>query len=111
QSLIGGLQVFRKLHTSLKASLLLLGVALPASYGAADDYPSKPIQLNVPFGASSSTNVAAQALIPYYQEELGGTIVPNYTSGGGGTIGVGWMVSQPADGYALGLIPTGPVLP
>jgi tripartite-type tricarboxylate transporter receptor subunit TctC len=88
------------------------GAMLAASPSlAADDYPSKPIQLNVPFGANSSTNVAAQALIPFYQEELGGSIVPNYTSGGGGTIGTAWMVSQPADGYVLGLVPTGPVLP
>lgn len=89
----------------------VLGMSVSATPSMAEDFPSKSIQINVPFGANSSTNVATQALIPFYQEELGVSLIPNYTSGGGGTIGTAWMVSQKADGYVLGNVPAGPVLP
>lgn len=101
----------RKKRALHRAALTIFTATFGMLSASADNYPSKPIQINVPFGANSSTNVAAQALIPFYQEELGGSIVPNYNSGGGGTIGTAWMASQEPDGYVLGLIPTGPVLP
>lgn len=95
----------------LLAAGAMIGFSITADRAFADDFPSKPIQINVPFGANSSTNVATQALIPFYQEELGVSLTPNYTSGGGGTIGTAWMVSQRPDGYVLGMVPAGPVLP
>lgn len=107
------LRHFRKLKrpTILLGIGTLFGVSISTVPSLADDFPTKPIQINVPFGANSSTNVLTQAVIPFYQEELGVSIAPNYTSGGGGTIGTAWMASQRPDGYVLGMLPTGPVLP
>jgi tripartite-type tricarboxylate transporter receptor subunit TctC len=107
------LNYLRKLNRPMLMAAVgaIAGLSVAATPSQADDFPTKPIQINVPFGANSSTNVATQALIPFYQEELGVSLVPNYTSGGGGTIGTAWMVSQRPDGYVLGMVPAGPVLP
>jgi tripartite-type tricarboxylate transporter receptor subunit TctC len=68
------------------------------------DYPTRPIELNVGFGAGGGMDVVARVVAQKFQEYTGETVVVNNRTGAGGLVFHRWLVSQaPADGYAVGL--------
>jgi len=89
-------------------TLLLLGLALPVPGSA--DFPDRPIEIVIPFGPGSNTDRVILTMSPFMEKELGQKFMPNYRSGGGGTIGPAWLAKAKPDGYNLGVIPPGPLL-
>ncbi|MBI5440854.1 MAG: tripartite tricarboxylate transporter substrate binding protein [Deltaproteobacteria bacterium] len=85
------------------ASLLLLG----CSSAFAAEYPTKPISFIIPYQAGGFTDVLSRALAEAVKKELGQPVVCENKAGGGGTVGLAYLVSRPADGYAIGLITPG----
>ena len=87
----------------LFTALALAAIALPAS---AQDYPSKPIRIVVPFGPGGFTDVVARII----QKELGGAvgqpIVIENKPGAGSTIGTSEVAKAKPDGYTLVMIST-----
>jgi tripartite-type tricarboxylate transporter receptor subunit TctC len=75
-----------------------LGLGLPAQ---AQDYPTKPIDLVIPFSPGSGADTFARTLIQAAEPVLGQTVVPVNKAGGGTAIGVAYSLAQPADGYTL----------
>lgn len=68
------------------------------------DYPTRPIELSLGFGAGGGMDVVARAVAHKFQEYTGETVVINNRTGAGGLVFHRWLVSQaPADGYAVGL--------
>ncbi len=68
------------------------------------DYPTRPIELSLGFGAGGGMDVVARAVAQKFQEYTGETVVINNRTGAGGLVFHRWLVSQaPADGYAVGL--------
>ena len=68
------------------------------------DYPTRPIELSLGFGAGGGMDVVARAVAQKFQEYTGETVVINNRTGAGGLVFHRWLVSQaPADGYAIGL--------
>jgi tripartite-type tricarboxylate transporter receptor subunit TctC len=68
------------------------------------DYPTRPIELSLGFGAGGGMDVVARAVAQKFQEYTGETVVVNNRTGAGGLVFHRWLVSQaPADGYAIGL--------
>jgi tripartite-type tricarboxylate transporter receptor subunit TctC len=86
-----------------KRILVTLGVTLLMATGMAQaaEFPSKPIDIIVPYKAGGTTDVMARILAKNIQEQLGQPIVVKNRSGGGGSIGASFMKNQPADGYTL----------
>ncbi|MDQ8728939.1 tripartite tricarboxylate transporter substrate binding protein [Bradyrhizobium sp. LHD-71] len=83
------------------AGLLLLSVPTQA-----DDFPSKPVTLVVPWPAGGPTDVAVRAVADSAQKHLGQPIVIDNKGGGGGTVGIAAMAaSAKPDGYTIGQIP------
>jgi tripartite-type tricarboxylate transporter receptor subunit TctC len=76
---------------------------LLAAPAAAQDYPSRPIRLIVPFAAGGPADMLARAIAPSMSAALKGTIVIENKGGAGGAIGVDAVVKSPADGYTIGL--------
>ncbi|MGM0984966.1 MAG: Bug family tripartite tricarboxylate transporter substrate binding protein [Pseudomonadota bacterium] len=70
----------------------------------AADYPSKPIEMIVAFGAGGSTDTMARIFAKYAEEELGERIVVVNRPGAGGEIGWVHLANAEPDGYTLGLI-------
>lgn len=68
---------------------------------AADDYPSRPIRLVVPYGAGGPTDLLARAVAQGLQNGLGQTVIVENKPGAGAIIGVDHVAKQPADGYTL----------
>lgn len=87
------------------AVLAALGLALAVSPSAlADDYPSKPIQMIVAYGAGGSTDTMARIFAKYAEEELGQRVVVVNKPGAGGELGWVYLANADPDGYTLGLI-------
>lgn len=86
-----------------RRSLLLAGAGFLAApmVSRAQDYPSRPIRVVVPYAPGGQSDTVMRLLIPRMSEFLGQNIIVENRSGGGGTIGAGIVAAAPADGYTL----------
>jgi len=83
-----------------------LALALACAFAApapADDYPSRPITMIVPFAAGGPTDVVGRLLAQYMGQTLGQNVVVEDVTGAAGSIGVGRVAHAPPDGYTLSL--------
>src|SRR5258708_5494606 len=85
------------------AALLALAAAatllvLPAT---ADDYPSRPVRIIVPFGAGGPTDVYTRAIAEELQKALRQPFVMENRPGAGTTIGTELVTKAAPDGYTL----------
>jgi tripartite-type tricarboxylate transporter receptor subunit TctC len=84
---------------------LVLGIAFAVFAGIASapaqNYPSKPITMIVPFAAGGATDTLARFLGERMRAIVGHPIIIENVTGAGGSIGVGRAVRAPADGYTL----------
>ncbi len=87
------------------AGSVSLGLASAAV--AQGSYPNKPIRLVVPYPAGGATDVAARALQPRLQEELGQPIIVENRPGAGGNIAMNNVAQSAPDGYSLAMTLTG----
>lgn len=87
---------------ALRAALLLVAVLSPVT-SFAQDFPTRPIRIIVPFAPGGSNDVVMRILSPALQEQLGQPVVIENRPGGGSTIGMGIVAKAPADGYTLGV--------
>ncbi|MDQ6638299.1 MAG: tripartite tricarboxylate transporter substrate binding protein [Pseudomonadota bacterium] len=78
-----------------------LALALLASLAAAQEYPSKPVRIIVPFAAGGPADVYARFIAQRLQESMGQTFVVDDRPGAGSIIGTDAVAKSPADGYTL----------
>ena len=90
-------------------ALLLAFLAIPAGSLRADDYPSHPIRLIVPFAAGGAADSIARIIGKRLGDGLGQTVVVEDRGGGGGLIGTELVKNSDADGYTLLLGQSGPI--
>jgi len=86
--------------SALVAAALAAGVAAPVQ---ADDYPSRPITMIVPFAAGGPTDVLARLMAQHMGDTLGQNIAVEDVTGAAGTLGVGRVARAPGDGYTIGI--------
>jgi tripartite-type tricarboxylate transporter receptor subunit TctC len=75
--------------------------ALPPTDAKAQDYPSRPITMIVPFAVGGLTDVPARILAAMLQDRIGQTIVVENKPGGSGTLGGTLAARATPDGYTL----------
>lgn len=81
-------------------------VATPLSGALAQEYPTRPITMIVPYTAGGPTDVVMRALCDVASKDLGQPIIVENRAGGGGTVGPSTMVANAKpDGYLLSQIP------
>src|SRR5467141_1015590 len=68
---------------------------------AADNYPSRPITVVVPFSAGGPSDAMTRILAERMKTALGEVILVENVTGVGGSIGVGRAVRSPPDGYTI----------
>jgi tripartite-type tricarboxylate transporter receptor subunit TctC len=94
-----------KIPHFLIALLLIIGLMRPA---AADQYPSRPVTVIVPYAAGGATDIVARLVAKGLLDELGQSFSVENKGGGGGMIGMTAAAGSPADGYTLLVASTGP---
>jgi tripartite-type tricarboxylate transporter receptor subunit TctC len=80
---------------------LALVLALFVTPCLAQDYPSRPVKVIVPFGAGGPADVTARQIGSILQESFGQPFVVENRTGAGGVIGTQEAVKSPPDGYTL----------
>jgi tripartite-type tricarboxylate transporter receptor subunit TctC len=78
--------------------LLLLALA---SVAAAQDYPSRPVRLIVPFPPGGANDIVARAISNQLGERLGKQVIVDNRGGAGAVIGTELVASAPKDGHTL----------
>ena len=79
---------------------LLGGAAVAWPLAAqAQDWPTKPVTMVVPFGAGGSSDVIARIVAEGLRSELGQSVIVENISGAGGMIGVSRVAKAAPDGY------------
>jgi tripartite-type tricarboxylate transporter receptor subunit TctC len=88
--------------TALFLALLCGGaLAQPASPGAAQTYPVKPIRLIVPFPPGASSDIVGRMLGQKLFEQMGEQVVADNRPGAGGNVGAAVAAKSPPDGYTI----------
>ena len=84
----------------LSAAILLFVSSAPVP--AAEDYPSRPIRIIVPFAPGGGTDMVARVIAPKLSERLGGTtVIVDNRGGAGAIIGTAIAAKATPDGYTL----------
>ena len=96
----------------LKALQLVIAIAL-ATLGAtraqAQDYPTKPIEVIVPFAGGSASDVVTRVLLHEMSKSLGQNFVVDNRPGAGGNTGTASATRATPDGYTLVMSTSGPL--
>jgi tripartite-type tricarboxylate transporter receptor subunit TctC len=89
-----------------KAILLASALALFAGFAQAQQFPTRPVTLIVPWPAGGSTDIGMRALASATEKHLGQSIVIENKPGAGGTIGPANMAAgAKPDGYTVAQLP------
>jgi tripartite-type tricarboxylate transporter receptor subunit TctC len=88
----------------LRSIAAVLGCTLLASAPAlAQDWPTRPVRVIVPFGAGGTGDALARVVAEGLSASLKQQFVVENRTGAGGMIGTQAMVSSAPDGYTLGI--------
>jgi tripartite-type tricarboxylate transporter receptor subunit TctC len=90
----------RSMLTAALAALTLSAACMPAG---AQNYPSRPITLIVPWGAGGGTDATARIIGSLMEKELGQPVTVVNRTGGSGVVGHAAIASAAPDGYTIGL--------
>ncbi|WP_246659565.1 tripartite tricarboxylate transporter substrate binding protein [Ancylobacter moscoviensis] len=85
-------------------------VAMPSIVRAAN-YPSRPINVIVPFATGGYNDRLSRAFMPYLEKEIGQPMVIVNKPGAGTQLGNSYALNQPADGYSILCTSAAPYIP
>jgi tripartite-type tricarboxylate transporter receptor subunit TctC len=91
-------------RTLLCSALSLAAVAVATPVMAQSDYPNRPIQMIVPWGAGGGTDAVARILGTLLQQELGVPVNVVNRTGGSGVVGHSAIATAKPDGYTIGVV-------
>jgi len=79
-------------------AVLALALAGPVS---AQQYPSKPVKIIIPFAAGGVTDIAGRLIAQRLSDRLGQQFFIENVAGAGGNLGMGMAARSPGDGYTI----------
>jgi tripartite-type tricarboxylate transporter receptor subunit TctC len=75
--------------------------AASAACAHAQNYPTKPIRLILPFPPGAPSDLVGRTIGQKMGEQMGQQLIPDNRSGAGGTVGLGLVAKAPPDGYTV----------
>jgi tripartite-type tricarboxylate transporter receptor subunit TctC len=93
----------------LTSAIVALTALLAPHAQAADAYPTRPIQVIVPFAGGSASDVVTRILLNRMSQELKQNFVVENRPGAGGNTGTAAAIRATADGYTLVMSTSGPL--
>ena len=91
----------------LRALLTGLSLQLSPALAAAQDFPSKPIRLIVPFPAGGPNDIIARVIGQRMSELLKQPVLIDNRGGQGGVLGTDAVAKAPPDGYTIAISSAG----
>lgn len=85
----------------LKRTLVALGALAALGVAQAQQYPTKPVNIIVPFAAGGPTDTVARVIAQAMSKPLGGNVVVENKPGPGGIIGAEYVAKASPDGYTV----------
>ena len=87
-----------RMWPAIVVAMAVIAGVIPA---CAQDYPSRPITMIVPFPAGGASDVVARIIANQMSKTLGQSIIIENVGGAGGTIGSAHAAAAAPDGYTL----------
>src|SRR5437868_6770831 len=91
------------------AAMSVLSLALVAPAAAQQKYPSRNIDLIIPFAVGGGVDLIGRAIGASLGEQLSTNVVVINRDGAAGTLGFGQLASAAPDGHTLGFGPSTPI--
>jgi tripartite-type tricarboxylate transporter receptor subunit TctC len=96
----------RALVTVVTATMTCVAV----NAATAEDYPTRPISVIVPYGAGGQTDLAGRLIADALATQLGQTVTVVNKPGAGGVTGTAELAATAPNGYTIGLATSTPIL-
>src|SRR6187431_2841975 len=90
-----------RLRTALALAAIVAAPPLLATPGLAQDYPTRPVKIIVPFGAGGPTDLFTRAMGEELKAALGQPFIMENRPGAGSVIGTAEVARAAPDGYTL----------
>jgi len=97
------------MKTIISLLVALCALATP-TLGQAEDWPTRPVRLIVPYPAGGNADVVARIVAQGLQDELHQAFIVENKAGAGGVIGAIAVIHSAPDGYTLLFSANGPIL-
>src|SRR5262245_18073402 len=85
---------------SINVAIIIMALACSAA-SHAQDWPTRPVTVVVPFAAGGPIDVIARIIAPRMSELIGQQIVVDNIPGAGGMVGASRVAKAPPDGYTV----------
>ena len=82
-------------------AVLAAAIALWSASAVAQNYPTRPVTMIVPFAAGGPTDIIARIMADYFSKALGQQFVVENVAGAGGTTGTTRLAQAAPDGYTI----------
>jgi len=92
---------------ALAACVFAAVISMPA---VAQDYPTKPIRIIVPFGPGGGGDIVGRIFGQVLQEKLGQPVIIENKPGAAGTLGNEVVARAEKDGYTIGVMTAGQII-
>jgi tripartite-type tricarboxylate transporter receptor subunit TctC len=92
---------------ALAASISLAAGVVDVAY--AQDYPSRPVRMIVPYPAGGGTDIAARWMADKLSQRLNQRVFVDNRGGANGNLGTDNIAKADADGYVIGMGTPGPI--
>ena len=79
----------------------VFAASLPLASAQPDTYPSRPLEIIVPWGPGGGSDITGRMVSKYLESELKVPVPVANMPGASGTIGVQRLLAKPADGYSV----------
>src|SRR5688572_22754758 len=90
-------------------NIMALVALVFATSAVAQNYPTRPVRLIVPYAPGGNVDITARTIGPGLGEALGTSIVVDNRPGGGGNLGANLVARAAPDGYTLLMGSSGPL--
>lgn len=90
----------RRVFSAVLVILGVFGIAVPSTVFA-EKYPNRPITMIVPWGVGGGGDRVGRVIANFLQSELGVSVPVVNVTGASGQVGLGKVMSEPADGYNI----------
>src|SRR5215475_13468086 len=93
------MSLLQQVRRAVIGSILLILLSIPGAL--AQNWPTKPVRLIVPFPPGASSDVVGRLIVQKVSEQIGQQIIADNRAGAGGNLGIAVAAKSPPDGYTI----------